>query len=292
MKSGVKKIFSAFHKPKVGRDIILTGIPRSGTTLACKLLLELPNVIALNEPLDRNLFPSSDRAIHNIGEAFQGFRKSLLQKGIAPARAENGKITDNAYSSTNEGRSLKVQRSHVHFPKKLKKDFSLILKHCAEFTLIMPGLMERYACFACIRNPLAVLGSWRSVNVAVSRGKVSKSARLNPHFHEAYGKIEQLLDRQLFILDWYFGQYTDLPANHIIKYEDMVQNPSKKLFNKIVGTSIEMSPLPHKNLNPVYDKVDMQLIGEKLLKSEGAYWNFYDKKEVEKLLKQMAHGYK
>ncbi|MGI9252549.1 MAG: hypothetical protein ACR2J8_02290 [Thermomicrobiales bacterium] len=33
-----------------GRDILLVGPPRSGTTLACRLLASLPGVVALNEP--------------------------------------------------------------------------------------------------------------------------------------------------------------------------------------------------------------------------------------------------
>ena len=33
-------------------DVILTGIPRSGTTLACFLLNTLSDVVALNEPLE------------------------------------------------------------------------------------------------------------------------------------------------------------------------------------------------------------------------------------------------
>ena len=33
-----------------GRDILLLGPPRSGTTLACRLLASLPGVVAINEP--------------------------------------------------------------------------------------------------------------------------------------------------------------------------------------------------------------------------------------------------
>lgn len=39
-------------------DIILTGVPRSGTTLACLLLSKLPDVVALNEPMRTARFRS------------------------------------------------------------------------------------------------------------------------------------------------------------------------------------------------------------------------------------------
>ena len=35
-----------------GSDIILTGVPRAGTTLAYRLLNGLESLVALNEPID------------------------------------------------------------------------------------------------------------------------------------------------------------------------------------------------------------------------------------------------
>ncbi len=38
-------------------NIILTGVPRSGTTLICHLLNQLPGVGALHEPLEKTRWP-------------------------------------------------------------------------------------------------------------------------------------------------------------------------------------------------------------------------------------------
>lgn len=244
-------------------------------------------MIALNEPLERDLFLNSQEASRHIEHAFKKFRKTLLKSGKARARTLAGEITDNAFSISEEGRKRQVVRTEVIFDKKLNKDFILVMKHCAEFSLILPALTQRFCCFAMIRNPLALLGSWMSVDVSVSRGKVSKSARLNPAFHQSYQGIEDLSDRQLHILSWYFGQYTDFPAEHIIKYEDMISDPRQALLPITSPHYLPPTTLENRNQHAVYDKQKLVTVGKKLLASEGAYWQFYNRAEVNSLLDQM-----
>src|SRR5689334_16285425 len=38
------------------RDVLVTGLPRSGTTLTCHLLQKLPDTVALHEPMDFHKF--------------------------------------------------------------------------------------------------------------------------------------------------------------------------------------------------------------------------------------------
>ena len=40
-----------------GRNVILAGIPRSGTTLVVRLLNELPDAVALHEPMQVSKLP-------------------------------------------------------------------------------------------------------------------------------------------------------------------------------------------------------------------------------------------
>ena len=44
-------------KPVSETDIVLTGVPRSGTTLICYLLNKVPDAIALHEPMAVAEFP-------------------------------------------------------------------------------------------------------------------------------------------------------------------------------------------------------------------------------------------
>jgi hypothetical protein len=47
--------------------------------------------------------------------------------------------------------------------------------------------------------------------------------------------------------------------------------------------------LESKNKNTLYDVNLMALLGEKLLKNDGAYWDFYSKESVENLLREKDH---
>ena len=42
------------------RDVVLTGPPRSGTTLACHMLNKLPGTVALHEPIPPRRFAGLD----------------------------------------------------------------------------------------------------------------------------------------------------------------------------------------------------------------------------------------
>lgn len=79
-------------------DIILTGIPRSGTTLTCHLLNKVSNTVALHEPLlwDDVRDPTDHRAIcDGIEQFFHQTRKSCLASGTAITKHTDGLVPDN-----------------------------------------------------------------------------------------------------------------------------------------------------------------------------------------------------
>jgi hypothetical protein len=288
MKFGM--ILPFLKRGSVGENILLTGIPRSGTTLACRLLCDFSQTIALNEPMDQRQFSNPHLAKINIIKHFKTFRKSLLTTGTAVARTKGGVITDNAYTPDSLNRERVVERTSISFNKPLNSDFTLIMKHCAEFSLLLPELRTTQNIYAIIRNPLALLGSWASVNVPVSRGKVAKSAQLNPELNAALENMgDKLLERQLFILSWYFGQFQDISTDHIIRYEDLVKTPIKYLSPLAGGEfNSPISTLQNKNTNASYNKKYLKLISEVLLNSEGNYWKYYTKDNVKELLQKMT----
>jgi hypothetical protein len=291
MKFGIKNIFSSLRKPELdlsGRNLLLTGVPRSGTTLACRLLSECPGMVALNEPMSRERFPDRAGALGAVDTAFRSFRESLLRSGTAPARGKDGQITDNAYSQDATGRRQRVvQRSDINFGSPLSAGFTLAMKHNAEFTLLLPEIAQRYETYAIVRNPLALLSSWASVDVPVSRGKVAKAERLLPAFHQQLTAIDDLLERQLFILSWYFGQYRDFPESRILRYEELIASNGQAL-EKITRSPLEKTwALSGQNANPLYDLAHIERAAQALLRSAGHYWRFYEKSAVENLLNEL-----
>jgi hypothetical protein len=284
MKFGIQKTFFGLKMKRNNNNKILMGVPRSGTTLACRLLCQMPDVIALNEPLESNLFPNREESLLNIEHSFAKFRSSLLEKGKAVARNREGQIVDNAYDSSNQKREMVLQRSEVFFNKELSSDFDLILKHNAGFTLLLPEIGKIFPCYALIRNPLAILGSWTSVNVPVSRGKVAKSKNLLEGFHQELATIEDLFERQIFILSWYFKQFESISTNNLIRYEELIKS-NGNILQVIANREFDFNEnLQNRNYNLIYDRDIILKLGERLLKTEGAYWKYYDKTDVINLL--------
>lgn len=271
-----------------GRNVILTGIPRSGTTLCCKILLEVENQIALNEPIAAHHFKSKLTPEKVVENSFVTYRKQLLKNQAVPVRTKAGKITDNAYSTDNKTRKKVLERTLVKFDKNLNSDFTLILKHCAEFTLILDKLVKNYECFAIVRNPLSVLASWHSVDVPVSKGRVSKSEILNSDFHFQLEKIKTLKDKQIFILNWYFSQYSTLKSTNIIKYEHVISTQGNALSVISGKDTIFSENLNNRNKNKLYDKKVMSDYLKILLEySDGAFLNYYSFEEIESFATQL-----
>ena len=94
-------------------DIMLTGLPRSGTTLVCHLLNKLPDTVALAEPMKVGRFAKlpTRRAILDaiVGFAAQQ-RESLLTRGMAFSKHHEGSVPDNFYEAARGADGLR--RTH------------------------------------------------------------------------------------------------------------------------------------------------------------------------------------
>src|SRR5687768_9935396 len=104
-------------------DIILTGPPRSGTTLACYLLNKTDDTIALHEPMNLKMFPDAETGVRSTRQFFVDMRKSLLEKGEAISKVSEGKIPSNPFGDVvKSGRESIVKKGPVHFDKQLSNN--------------------------------------------------------------------------------------------------------------------------------------------------------------------------
>jgi hypothetical protein len=201
-----------------------------------------------------------------------------------------GKVPDNpvgtqrneAGKRTNEG----MDRGEIAIDKELPRDFMLDVKHNSSFTALLDLLVTRFDVFAVMRNPFGVLGSWNSISLEVGRGHVPAAERVDAKLAKDLAAIPDVVDRQLRILDWFYGRYRDLlPAERVIRYEDVVATRGKRLaaINPLAASLDE--PLESRNRNKLYDGEAMKAIGARLLASDGAYWHFYPRESVETLLR-------
>ncbi len=271
------------------QNVILTGPPRSGTTLTCFLLNKLPETVALNEPMSRHHFRSARSSLEEIEATFEAMRKSLLEMGTAKARQLDGSIPDNPFESLKgRPRNSLVRYGEVRFEKMLSEDFLLLIKQCPAFTFLLPYLQDRYPCYAVVRNPLAILASWNSIATPISQGRLLVLETLSPLVEKRLSRMSDVLDRQIYLLSWFFEHYLTLPQDKILRYEKSISSGGKSLSLVTPFASHLAEPLRNRNQNPLYDFSRMKVAGEKLLASQGAFWEFYSPSCVEKLLSEIS----
>ncbi|HUK63438.1 MAG TPA: hypothetical protein VLV15_08895, partial [Dongiaceae bacterium] len=169
-------------------NVILTGIPRSGTTLVCHLINTLPNSIALHEPMRVSELAFGDHlaAADVVARFFAQTRASLLANGTAPSKHVGGRIPDRHVDEHPSEDGLRRDNSDygaVSFAKPLSRDFLLVLKHPSAFTALLDTLRGRFPSFAVVRNPLSILGSWNSVQMGFREGRAPIAEELDPALH-------------------------------------------------------------------------------------------------------------
>ena len=86
------------------------------------------------------------------------------------------------------------------------------------------------------------------------------------------------------MLDYFLRRFQqELPASNIIRYEDIVSSGGRALEVIVPAASELNEPLESRNTNALYDREVMLRCGERLLESEGAYWDFYSRRSVGRL---------
>lgn len=262
---------------------LLTGIPRGGTSLCCRLAGDLPGVVALSEPLDRSVSGQADGS-HSAASLIDEFvvrtRQRILDEGVAPSLHVGGRL-DDAVVATDRQRGLRrrrVQRGDVAVPGTLRRDFTLVIKHNALFAALLPALAARYPCVAVVRNPVAVLASWQTVAMPVGRGRIPAGEQFDFGLASALRREPGTLRRQTIVLRWFFQQYRRcLPSGRVLRYEDVVKTGGGCLFDLLGQADAPKEDLISRNANPVYGGIDVDSLLKAALTVADAWSALYSK---------------
>jgi len=275
------------------RNVLITGAPRSGTTLVCSLLNKLPDIVALHEPM--NVFEFVGRSGEEVVAMIENFctesRKSLLEEGFAISKHVSGKVRDNSAAVERGGkRSRQSEHGRIEIDKPLSQGFTLAIKHPMAFAALLGALSKRFECFAIVRNPLATLASWNSLDwLALKDGHSPIGEKLDVDLARSLVTNSDAIDRQIHILEWFYDRFHRfVPEKALIKYEDLVASRARELQKILPGANQLNEDLSSKNTSEFYDSELMTDIGRRLLRRDGPIWNFYDKREVEELVGRIA----
>lgn len=275
------------------RNLLLTGLPRGGTTLTCFLLNQLPAVVALAEPMDVNAFvPDDEHAnVRMIASFIAAQRETLLAEGRAVGKSVDGRAIDNPLSDERDAvtgaRIRRINQSFIEVTKPLDSMFTLAIKHPSAFSAMLPTLRHHFECFATVRNPLAVLMSWAQTPFAVAKGHVPAAERLDAELTDRLAREDDVHERQITLLSWFFERYRHLPAGHVIKYEDIVATRGRVLPDSLALTGTLDTSLETRNDRHLSDPTCRRL-ADKLIARGGAYLDHYSATDISAMLPRVS----
>jgi hypothetical protein len=216
------------------RDIIITGVPRSGTTLAAAILDQAPDCFCLSEPEEHVALMQRSRSgndfVDRLEEAFSSTRAVLFAGGAVTDRREpTGRPVTNYYAAKTHAR--RRQPAFTVRPVSrpgLSSEFRLGIKHNALYTAVLPEIArrKRFKIIVIVRNPTDVIASWESLDLPVSRGELPAADRYWPEMHQLTKSNTPLLEKQMLMYELMCRRFLDLRERvAIVRYEDMVQRP-------------------------------------------------------------------
>ena len=271
-------------------DIVLTGIPRGGTTLACRLLGEAADTLALFEPMPVATLPTDPAAAAAaVAGYFSTVRARALHEGRVPSKHRAGRVPDNPYGERADDRQPRpwlVEEGDIAVDKPLSAAFRLVIKHNAAFTALLPQLSEGFAPVGIVRNPLAVLASWHSVDLPVSHGRLPAGERLDPSLAQALAAQPDCLRRQILILDWFFARLQRwVPPSRLLRYEDVVASGGACLLRAVGAPAADgaVAPLHSRNASAQYHAADVRALVQALHEHAGASLQLYAAADIDAL---------
>lgn len=137
-----------------GGDGLITGIPRSGTSLLCRLLDGLPGQAVINEPAE--IFAALERSPRPWGMAVlhREWRRCILAGEPIDNKVVAGRVVDD---------TAIVDERVPHVTTVAGEDFVLWTKNTLAYAARLPQLadvMPEAAVVACVRHPFDAIASW------------------------------------------------------------------------------------------------------------------------------------
>jgi hypothetical protein len=219
-------------------DLILTGVPRSGTTLAGAIIDQAPDSLCLSEP-DRHVdlmreATSAEDFVVRLSREFDAIRRIILAGGsVSDRRRADGAPLTNYFTD-----SLPDRRREAAFTIRnitrlgLSADFVLGVKHNALYSAVLPEIVasDRFRVVVIIRDPVALVTSWRSLDLPISRGRLPAGERFWPKLGSLCRAELELTEKQLRICDLLFGRFLRWAGRvTILRYEALVTDPVRLL---------------------------------------------------------------
>jgi hypothetical protein len=258
---------------------LVTGLPRSGTTLVCALLNEYPNTLALAEPLILERHGNRERAVQEIKQFIAMIRLQVVTTKRAMSGHISGAVPDNWLEEPSDAvgslRRSNAEFGVVNVDKSLSADFRLIVKHPGEFSALADLLVGNYPMMAIVRHPLAVLASWQTVDLPVHVGHMPIAEAFNPELAAHLAAEPDRVARQVRLIEWLLSTYRSVLPERVLRYEDLVAAPEASLARIVPNACAPSRALSAYAATTRYAGVDLRKLAKALLRIQPIIEHFY-----------------
>jgi hypothetical protein len=229
-----------------------------------------------------------------IAEWFDQARHDLTTSGTATAKVLDGSLDTTNYAleqvDPNTGRRMRAgaERQSIGVDKQLGTDFYLAVKHPALFTALAPQLNREFQTVGIVRNPLALLASWSTVDMAIGRGHLPYAERADRRLRRQLQQTRNVVDRQLALIGWAFDKMSVLDPSLVVRYEDVIASGGSALAAIAPSAGGLDESLVSGNVAKHYDPDTVAAFAERLRRQPGGYARWYPSHEIEQLAQEYA----
>ena len=212
----------------MSNDLVITGIPRSGTSYVCALLNGVENTVLVNEPVEALQLLRNDSS-SSLTEYYTQTRDSIL-KGV-PIQ---NKIVDGKFIEDTNDSDVRCD----YIPEVKDAAFVFGSKNTFVYLVSLEKIRKQLpdaVILACVRHPYDVIASWKRVSFPHLKNA-------NPMFFIDYasdqeseklvniGGIREIEIRYALLWD-YLAQSMIRRINDLVllKYEEFVVDPARHL---------------------------------------------------------------
>jgi hypothetical protein len=239
--------------------------------LAAAIIDHAPDSLCLSEP-DRHVdlmweAASAEDFVARLSQEFNTIRRTILAGGSVAdrRRSDGGPITNYFADPLLDGRREAAFTICNVTRLGLSAHFILGVKHNALYSAVLPEIVAstRFRVVTMIRDPVALLISWRSLDLPISRGRLPAGERFWPELRSLCRADLELTEKQIRICELLFSRFLQSAGQvAILRYEELVTDPVRLLraagFSKLGAppAAAMIAPIPP---NPASDDVRIGL---------------------------------
>lgn len=233
-----------------GADVVITGLPRSGTSYFCAALHNVRNCVAINEPEEIFAHLSDTSPPWGMPLYYAELRREILAGRPIVNKIRDGRFIEDTAEGINEER---------YVPAVSGPGFLLATKNTLAYLARLPLLeqsMPGVTCVACIRNPVDTVASWKGTFDHLSAAAVRNfragcvgDERLSPAARDRVGEIdlEPRLERRRALLWRHLALLVEEAGGFVrpvIRYEQLVTDPERTLRDLLASIPAAPPPVP------------------------------------------------